>query len=163
MWRVDACSRKYVRLYLVARRFQISAHFVEYQSVRPINKAANVFAHDPTRLDSVNDSKHFRPEVSRIVFSLSFTGLGEGLAGESAGNNVNCAGEWGGVECADVVMAMRDVWEVFAEDALTPRVYFDLEYVFPACPLGGEVKASDAGEEGAVCHAFITFVALYLP
>ena len=59
--RVDTCSRKYVRLYVVARRFQISLHFVEYQSIRPINKAANVFAHDPTRLDSLYDSKHLRP------------------------------------------------------------------------------------------------------
>lgn len=82
--RVDTCSRKYKRLYLVALRFQISAHFFEYQSVRPSSKAAYVFAHDPTRLDSANDSKHFRPEVSRIVFSFSLTGLAVGLAGESA-------------------------------------------------------------------------------
>lgn len=141
--RVDTCSRKYERLYRVTRRFQIKAHLFEYHSSRPINKAANVFAHDPTRLDSANDSKHFRPEMSRIVGSFSLAGLGVGLTGKSAGKNVNCVGVGGGVKGADVGVSFN-IGEVFGEDALAPGVKFDLECVVPAGPLGGEVEASDA-------------------
>ena len=36
------------RLDGVPKSFQVSAHLLEYQSVRPTNKPANVLAHDPT-------------------------------------------------------------------------------------------------------------------
>ena len=81
--------------------------------------------------------------MSRIVFSFSLAGAGVGLAGKSAGKNVNCAPVGGWVEGVDVGVAC-DMGKVFGEDALAPGVYFDLECVCPAGPLGGEVEASDA-------------------
>jgi hypothetical protein len=41
--------------------FQISAHRLENQSVRPINKAANVLRDDPTGPSIANDPEHFGP------------------------------------------------------------------------------------------------------
>lgn len=89
--------------------------------------------------------------MSRIVFSLSFACLGVGLAWESSGNNVNCSGEWCGVEGMDVGVAF-DIGKVFGENALAPWVYFDLKDILPASPLGGEVEASDTGKQGCVAH-----------
>jgi hypothetical protein len=54
--------------------FQVRLHLVEYQSPVPINKPANVFAHDPTWLNLSNCSKHFWPEVAFILFTEAFTG-----------------------------------------------------------------------------------------
>jgi hypothetical protein len=69
-------------------------HFVEYQPVIPINKPENVFAHNPTRLNLANDSKHFRPEVAVIFLTKSLSGLTVRLARsrEPANeNNVVCS------------------------------------------------------------------------
>jgi hypothetical protein len=43
-------------------------------------------------------------------------------------------------------------WEVVGEDLPTERIALDVKDVLPSHPPGGEVEASDAGEEGAVCH-----------
>lgn len=105
--------------------------------------SSNIFTKHPSGLDVSNDFAHLRPEVTVVVSAKSFSCKAKSLAWESAGKNVNCAAPGGGVEVADVGVAC-DMGEVFGEDALARWVYFDLEDVFPAGPLGGEVEASDA-------------------
>jgi hypothetical protein len=69
MGSVDGRSWKYIRLYFVPFSFQVSLHLVEYQPSIPISNSENVFAHDPTRPNLANRSKHVRPEVALILLA----------------------------------------------------------------------------------------------
>ena len=50
-----------------------------------------VLTDNATRAQLGDNSEHLRPEVSIIPFALLLSSHGEGLAWESAGNNVNCS------------------------------------------------------------------------
>jgi hypothetical protein len=77
---VDGTSWKYKRLYFVPLSFQVSLHLVEYHPSIPTNKAANVFAHNPCRLNFPYCSKHFGPEMALIFFTKPLSGVAVGLA-----------------------------------------------------------------------------------
>src|SRR5699024_1961416 len=68
----DTASRYNVRPDFVSCRLQVRAHSVEYQSVRPINKAVNVFPNDPSRSNSPNDTEHRGPKVAGVFRTLAF-------------------------------------------------------------------------------------------
>jgi hypothetical protein len=51
--------------------------------------ASNIFSNDPSGPDSLDNSKHFWPEVSVIFIASSDPGKREGLAGVSPDNDVN--------------------------------------------------------------------------
>jgi hypothetical protein len=51
--------------------------------------ASNIFTHNPSGPDNLNDFKHLSPEVAVILLAASLSGVTEGLAGASAGNKVN--------------------------------------------------------------------------
>ena len=50
-----------------------------------------VLTDNPTRRKFSDNAEHLRPEVTVVPFSFLLSSHGEGLAGESAGNNVNCS------------------------------------------------------------------------
>lgn len=84
---VDGRSRNNDRPPGVADGFQVRKHRVE----RQIDDASNIFTKHPAGPELRNNSQHFRPEVTVISLASSLPGEGERLAGEAAGNNVNCS------------------------------------------------------------------------
>ena len=49
-----------------------------------------VLTEDAMRAQLPDNSEHLRPEVTVVPLTLLLASHGKGLAGESAGNNVNC-------------------------------------------------------------------------
>jgi hypothetical protein len=88
----------------IPRAFQISEYFVEYAPAVHADEASNVFANNPGRPNLSDNSKHLRPEVAVVCLAFSLSGCTEGLAGEAAGNNVNCSGVGPPVKLADVAV-----------------------------------------------------------
>jgi hypothetical protein len=70
---------------LVTLIFQVRKHLVEAHR----DVSSNIFSNNPSRPDSLDNSKHFRPEVSVIFIASSDPGKREGLAGVSPDNDVN--------------------------------------------------------------------------
>ena len=56
-----------------------------------LDDSRNVLTDNATRAQLGDNSEHLRPEVSIIPYALLLSSHGEWLAGESAGNNVNCS------------------------------------------------------------------------
>lgn len=83
----DAASWNHKCPRCVAFTFQVRKHIVE----RQIEDVSNIFSNDPSGPQLVDNSKHLRPEITVIVLASALSGLGEGLAREAAGNNVNCS------------------------------------------------------------------------
>jgi hypothetical protein len=90
-------SWKYNRPRGVVFGFQVSQHLVECH----VDDASNVFSKYPTGLCFDNNSEHFLPEVTVILFASLLPGSTEGLAGESACDEVNSS-EGGSVKIVDV-------------------------------------------------------------
>ena len=84
---VDTASWNKECLAFVSFRFQVRKHLVECQ----IDDSRHIFTNDPSGPEFSYDAEHFRPEVTVIVLASALPGKGKGLAGESAGNNVNCS------------------------------------------------------------------------
>ena len=73
MGSTDGTSWKYKRCDFVPFSFQVSLHLFEDHPSIPTNKAANIFAHDPTRLNFPNDSTHFGPQVAFVFLAHSLS------------------------------------------------------------------------------------------
>jgi hypothetical protein len=85
--RSDGTSRNTDRLNLVPRAFQVSMYLLE--NVLHRVDAINVFANNPTGLEFLYASNHFRPEEAVILCAASLSGVGKRLAGEAAGKEVD--------------------------------------------------------------------------
>ena len=79
----DAASRKYEWENSVSRFCQVKNRFVEPH----IDEASNIFPKHPTGPQLGNNAAHFRPQVAFIRKASPFSGGGEGLAREAAGEN----------------------------------------------------------------------------
>ena len=82
----DAASRKYEWENSVSRFCQVKNRFVEPH----IDEASNIFPKHPTGPQFGNNAAHFRPQVAFIRKAPPLSCGGEGLTGESAGNDGNC-------------------------------------------------------------------------
>lgn len=146
VWRIDGTSRNKIRLNLVACILQISAHLLEYHSLRPINDAENIFAHDPTRGNLSNCSQHLRPEVAVIVSSFALACEAERLAGESSREDIHPPPMNGKVCCFDIAV-LNCGGKMIAQHLFTKIVNLAVEDICPSCPLGGEVETTNAREK----------------
>ena len=81
----DAASRKYEWENSVSRFCQVKNRFVEPH----IDEASNIFPKHPTGPQLGNNSAHLRPQVAFILKPFPPACGGEGLAGESAGDDGN--------------------------------------------------------------------------
>ena len=77
--------------------------------------SSNIFGNDPSRPDALYNSKHFRPEMPRIICPSLSTCDTERLAGVSSANNVCCPSF--GFEVSDIGMA-GDIGPVLAKNGL---------------------------------------------
>tara|TARA_R100001126_G_scaffold92582_1_gene62524 strand:+ start:107 stop:418 length:312 start_codon:yes stop_codon:yes gene_type:complete len=64
---IDGNSRKYEFPDFIAFSFQARLHIVECH----IDEPKNILSNNPSWLDLLDDSKHFRPEVTVIVLASS--------------------------------------------------------------------------------------------
>lgn len=140
---VDATSWKYKRLDLVAFSFQVSAHLLEYHPGIPINNSENILAHDPSGTDLPNCCKHSRPEVSVVICPFFFTCLGERLAWEAAGEDINSSSPNREI-CPSDVVALRFIREVEFKDMVAERIDLAGECIFPPNDTGSKVESSNA-------------------
>jgi hypothetical protein len=129
---------------LVSDAFQVRKAALEAQ--RLVNKASDIFANDPPTLYSFNNSQHFRPEIAVIVCASPLPGNGEGLARETAADEVNSSISI----CVDGsnVVVDRCVGPVLSQDGLTEGVLL----AEGDCPkrsgsFESEAEPSDAAEE----------------
>jgi hypothetical protein len=91
--------------------FQVSAHLLEDQPFIPTNKAANIFPHDVARGAFSNNAQHLWPQVALVLLSLSLSGEGVWLAGETSCKYINSSSVSCRVEFFDVSM-LYGVWKV---------------------------------------------------
>jgi hypothetical protein len=112
MVRIDGTSRNNKRPRGVADGFQVSEHVVECQR----DDASNVFANNPRGSRECNNPAHFRPEVAVVFLRSLLSGDGEGLARESAADDIDTSKPIQSVcvNGANVVEA-GDAWPVLAE------------------------------------------------
>ena len=82
----DAASRKYEWENSVSRFCQVKNRFVEPH----IDEASNIFPKHPTGPQFGNNAAHFRPQVAFIRKAPPLSCGGEGLTGETAGNDGDC-------------------------------------------------------------------------
>jgi len=87
VWGVNGTSRNNKRLAGVTETFQVRKHRVERHADDP----SNIFTNNPSGPEFLDNSKHFRPEVTVVLTASALPGNAERLAGEPAGNNVNCS------------------------------------------------------------------------
>jgi len=156
VWRVDTCSRKYKRLYLVAFSFQVSAHLLEYHAFAPINNSANVFAHHVAWLNLLNCSKLLRPQVAWIVNAFLLAGSAVWLAGETSCEHVNFSAPNREVCCGDVCILCCFRKMVF-QYLSAPWVNFAIEGVLPAHPLCSQVKTANTCKKACVYFLICCF------
>ena len=100
--RTDTCSRKYKRLNFVPVSFQVSTHLFEDQPAVPRSKPAYVLAHDPTGWTLSNNSKHLRPQMAFVVWSLTLSCDWVGLARESSAEDINSSSVSCRIKLSDV-------------------------------------------------------------
>lgn len=87
--RTDGDSWNNNRLDFVAECLQISADTLEYHASALSKEATHVFSDDPCRLELSNNAAHFWPEEAVILLSAPSSGLGERLAREATGEDMN--------------------------------------------------------------------------
>ena len=136
MGSVDGRSWKYIRLYFVPLSFQLSLHLVEDQPSIPINKAENVFPHDPTRLNLSYCSKHFWPEVAFVLFPEPLSCEAVWLAWKPSSEDVNSSSPNSEICFCDVFIS-NSVWPIMMQDTLPELIPLAVELVTPAHPFGG--------------------------
>jgi hypothetical protein len=87
--------------------------------------SSNILSNDPSGPDSLDNSKHFRPEVSVIFIASSDPGKREGLAGVAPDNDVNHSSKSICVICKlpDVPNDLC-VWPVLPQDLLCVFIIF---------------------------------------
>ena len=146
MWGTEGSSRKYNRRGdFVARSFQVKVDSFEKKALLPSNEAVNILCQDERRLDFSYDSKHLRPEVAVVCLAFSSSSMTEGLARESAHDEID------GLKVVSRqfphVPVLGDTGPVFGKYLPTPFVYLALPLDFPSCPLKPEVEAADTGEQ----------------
>lgn len=91
----------------------------------------DVFEETPREVGAefVSDPFDIGPEVSFVVFTFALSCLAERLAWVSGNEGVDCAGEWSGVECRDVIpdWGRGEVSGLLGCDKLFPWVWFPFD------------------------------------
>jgi hypothetical protein len=143
----ESVSRKYKRPAGVALSFQISEYSVEVKR----DDSRNILANNPSGSDFLNNSQHFRPEITVILIASLLPGNAEWLARESPDHNVNC---WGfcRVELSDVTMFLR-FGEPEFQYFLAVFVDFHLPFDFKAGHHPAEITDAGPAEKAPKPHS----------
>jgi hypothetical protein len=138
---IDGTSRYNKRPDFVADTLQVRYTLVEAH----IDEASNILANDPTRPELVNDTEHFRPEVTVIFRAPALPGNGERLTGEPPTDKVN----WFEVVFPDFfdIPIPFYIRPMFGENLVAEIVDFNLPLDRHTSTFKAEVKATDAGKE----------------
>ena len=152
----DAASRKYEWENSVSRFCQVKNRFVEPH----IDEASNIFPKHPTGPQFGNNSAHFRPQVAFIRKTLPFSRGGEGLTGETAGNDGDCFKSCFLKkrllrECGDV-SELRHIRPVPLQDRIGVVRPFTLANGLKSGCLRRKVQTADAGEQAHMSQSLHT-------
>lgn len=139
--RTDGTSRNNKRPAGVAKRFQVSEHSVESQC----DESRSIFSKHPSGPDVRNDVAHSRPEPSGVASSPPPAGETDGLARESATDEIDGSKvPW--INRGDVIVKPR-IGPMLAQDATAKGIRFALPSNRHPGPLQAEIQAADAGEQ----------------
>jgi hypothetical protein len=146
----NGTSRNNKRPRGVPETFQVSEHIVECQR----DDASNVFANDISGSRECNNAAHFRPEEAVIVLSFLLASGREGLAGESAADEVNSSKpiQSACVNAVDVVKA-GDLRPVLAQHGSAPFISLAESDGSHSGSLKPEGKSADSAEEVKYVHS----------
>jgi hypothetical protein len=112
--------------------------------------ASNVFSNDPSGPDSLDNSKHFWPEVSVVFIASALPGFRERLAGVPPCDDVNHSSKSICVICKfPNVLDDLCVWPVFPQDLLRVFVVFTERNSLIAADqlLSSVTETADPGEQ----------------
>lgn len=119
----------------------LADHFRVQRGLCHADDASNIFANNEIGSDCVNCAEHRRPEVAVVFRSPALSGKGKWLTWEASGKDVDASAPNREVCCGDVVIGLC-VRPVMFQDTLAEWIYFAVEGVCPAHPLGGKVEAT---------------------
>ena len=114
----------------------------------------DVFEEDPFGLNLADDAGDVWPQVPLVVGSPALSGLGKRLAGVSCEDGIECASEWTGIECGEVVpyRGRGEVSGPLCGDEDAAGVFLPLDKASGMEPRLGEheahIKSSTARAEG---------------
>lgn len=126
---------------------QVSA----YPSFDHSGDSSNIFTDNPSGPDFVNNAEHFRPEVTLVLSPPPFSGIGERLAGESTGEDIDPSSPF-------LETCFRDIFVRFAfrepvvQHGPAERVDLAVERVLPTHHLGCHLRTADTAEQATVNH-----------
>jgi hypothetical protein len=141
VWGIDGASWNNKALHRISDAFQIRMHFVECH----IDDSSNVFANNPSGPVSGNDSDHFRPEETVILFASSLPGCTEWLARKSPANKVNCS-EF----CSGNIPNISDPFymrPMFRKHCLAKFIYLYLPNTFHTGTFKAKIKSPYTGKQ----------------
>jgi hypothetical protein len=160
--RVDGTSRNNKRPRGVADGFQVSEHIVECQR----DETSNVFTNDPSRSRECNNAAHLRPEVAVVFLRSLLSGDAEGLAGESAADEIDSSKPIQSV-CVNAVNVVEagDTWPMFSKHGSAVFVTFAECNGSHSGSLEAETESANTGEEVEDIHTptLIIDAALTMP
>jgi len=144
---VDGASWNNKRPNGVTFAFQVSKRAVEFH----LNEPSNVLSNDPTGPKLFDNSKHFRPEVTRVVSASLLSGGGKRLAGEAAGDEVDFTRDCGFCNGSDVSIVF-DFWPMLLQNCRGKWINLAKAHRLNARPACCQGKASDSTEQIEMIH-----------
>ena len=145
--RADSRSFKIKHRDVIALALQVRDHVPGGNS----QDSRYVLTEYPTRRKLSDNSEHFRPKVAVIPFTFLLSSYGKGLAGEAAGNNVNCL-----QSCPFMEILSRQRSDVAPSRHVRPVLLQHLRRIVGPLALtdrcksggfGGQIKAADTGKQ----------------
>jgi hypothetical protein len=147
--RVRAASWNKERLRGVVLIFQVSEHVIECH----VDDVSNILPNNPTGPQVLDEPKHFRPEITVVVFPKLESGSAEWLAGKSARQYCNVRHSGKSNVCPidiSYVSPFRHIWPVFAQDLIREISPLDLADCPESGPFSGQIQAADPAESREV-------------
>lgn len=116
-----------------------------------------VLTDDPTRRKFSDNSEHFRPQITIVVFTLLLSSHGKRLAGKSSRNNINCSQSCPLIKAfsrqSSYVAPARHVGPMLFQNPSRVIRKLTLSDGFKARPLRRKVKPADTGKQAQMRHS----------
>ena len=123
----------------------IASHRSEYPSFDHSGDSSNVLTNDPSGPDFVNSPQHLRPEVTLVLSSPPFSGIGKRLAGKASGEDINLSSPLCEICLCDVFITLGLGKPVF-KDGTPEGVDLAMEGILPSEHRSRHLRASDSAE-----------------
>ena len=138
---------KFVSVKFVTLREQsgFASQVSTYPSFHHSGDSSNILTDNPSGPDFVNNAEHFRPEVTLVLSPPPFSGIGERLAREASGEDIDASPPLFETCFRDVFIGFA-FGEPVVQDGPSEGVDFAMECVLPPHHLRGHLRATDSAE-----------------